>query len=77
MQATRRCGLVASAWLTAVLAFGLTAFAQPGVPAVPPADGKPATNEKTIERLIYLPFKNLKAVFEKPDAASSSRMPII
>ena len=69
MQATRRCGLVASAWLTAVLACGLTAFAQPGAPAEPPANAKPAANEKTTERLIYLPFKNLKAVFEKPDGS--------
>ena len=52
MQATRRCGLVASAWLTAVLACGLTAFAQPGAPAEPPVNGKPAANEKTIERLM-------------------------
>ncbi len=29
----------------------------------------PVEKEKTPERLIYLPFKNLKAVFEKPDGS--------
>ena len=69
MQATQRCGLVASAWLIAVLAFELTVLAQPGTPTEPPAAAKPAVNEKSIERLIYLPFKNLKTVFEKPDGS--------
>ena len=33
------------------------------------AEKGPGEKEKPPERLIYLPFKNLKAVFEKPDGS--------
>jgi len=63
MQAIRHLGLVA------VLVLGglSTAFGQPGDPVKPPET--PKTNEKLVERLIYMPYKNLKSVFEKPDGS--------
>ena len=69
MQATRLSRLVATLAVAVTLACGPMAFGQPNAPAGDgPGDKKPAA-EKTTERLIYMPFKSLKAVFEKPDGS--------
>lgn len=69
MQATRHLGLVAVLMLAGVLAGSRSAMGQPADPDKP-AGGEPAKPaEKTVERLIYMPFKSLKAVFEKPDGS--------
>ncbi len=66
MQATRHWGLVAVLMMGSLLAGASSALGQPADPEkTPPA--KP--NEKTVERLIYMPFKSLKSVFEKPDGS--------
>ena len=59
MQTTRYFGLVAKLCVTFCLLIG-TAWSQ---------NGGNAEKEKPPERLIYMPFKNLKAVFEKPDGS--------
>ena len=69
MQATRHLGLVAVLLLGGVLAGGSAALAQPGDSGKPAASEPANPNEKTVERLIYMPFKSLKAVFEKPDGS--------
>ena len=69
MQATRHLGLVAVLLLGGVLAGGSAALAQPGDSGKPAATEPANPNEKTVERLIYMPFKSLKAVFEKPDGS--------
>ena len=69
MQATRLSRLVATFALAVTLACGPLAFGQAnGKGGEGPGDAKPAV-EKSSERLIYLPFKSLKAVFEKPDGS--------
>lgn len=65
MQATRHLGLVA-VLVGSLLAASYPAYGQPS-DTDKPAAGK--TNEKSAERLIYMPFKNLKAVFEKSDGS--------
>lgn len=64
MQAIRHFGLVAVAiasWAYShSTAFGQVAEADKPAVVAPP---------KTVERLIYLPFKSLKSVFEKPDGS--------
>ena len=69
MQATRHLGLVAALMMGGVLAGSLHAFGQPADADKPAAGDAAKTNEKTVERLIYMPFKSLKAVFEKPDGS--------
>lgn len=64
MQAIRHFGLVAVAIATLAYSHS-TAFGQ-AAEADKPAAGTPG---KTVERLIYLPFKSLKSVFEKPDGS--------
>ncbi len=64
MQAIRHFGLVAVAISSLTLCYS-AAFGQP-TDAEKPAVAPPA---KTVERLIYLPFKSLKSVFEKPDGS--------
>ena len=69
MQATRLSRLVATIAVAVTLACGPLAFGQPSGQTAPGTNtAKPAT-DKTSERLIYLPFKSLKAVFEKPDGS--------
>lgn len=65
MQATRQSRLVAVLVFCGIVGTAASVFAQPGDK---PAD-PPKTNEKSLERLIYMPFKNLKSVFEKPDGS--------
>ncbi|MEK6259071.1 MAG: hypothetical protein AABP62_10695 [Planctomycetota bacterium] len=69
MQATRLSRLVATFALAVTLACGPLAFGQAnGKGGEGTGDAKPAA-EKSVERLIYLPFRSLKAVFEKPDGS--------
>lgn len=65
MQATRHLGLVAALIIGCWFAGNQAAVAQP---AEAEKSGAPS-GEKTVERLIYMPFKNLKSVFEKPDGS--------
>ncbi len=69
MQATRLSRLVATIAVAVTLACGPVAFAQPNGPTAPGANTAEPAADKTSERLIYMPFKNLKAIFEKPDGS--------
>lgn len=65
MQATRHWGLVAILTVSVLFAGNSFAFAQPDKPA----DAAAAKNEKSVERLIYVPFKVLKTAFDKADGS--------
>ncbi len=69
MQATRLSRLVATIAVAVTLASDSLAFGQPNDQTPPGTNGAKPAVEKSSERLIYLPFKTLKAVFEKPDGS--------
>ena len=69
MQATRLSRLVATIAVAVTLACGSMAFGQPNGQTAPGTNTAKPAADKTSERLIYMPFKNLKAVFEKPDGS--------
>ncbi len=69
MQATRLSRLVATIAVAVTLACGPLAFGQPNGQTAPGTNTAKPAADKTSERLIYLPFKNLKAIFEKPDGS--------
>lgn len=68
MQATRHWGFAAVFILSGMLIGNPYAFGQPAE-ADKPAVDSPKSSEKPSERLIYMPFKNLKSLFEKPDGS--------
>ena len=69
MQATRLSRLVATIAVAVTLACGPLAFGQPNGQTAPGTNSAKPAADKASERLIYLPFKNLKAIFEKPDGS--------
>jgi hypothetical protein len=69
MQTTRHVGLVAALVVGSLLLGSRAGFAQPGDPAPSGPEAPAVAKEKTVERLIYMPFKSLKSVFEKPDGS--------
>ena len=69
MQATRLSRLVATIAVAVTLASSSLVFGQPNDQTPLGTNGAKPAAEKSSERLIYLPFKNLKAVFEKPDGS--------
>ena len=72
MPATELGGLLTHRWLTTYFACGLIALAAPGFSfgESPSTDSaKSDWNANTVERLIYMPYKNLQEVFEKQDGS--------
>jgi hypothetical protein len=68
MQLTRRMGLAVIVVIGGLLAGSSSALGQPDDPNNP-ADALVKQNEKVVDRTVYIPFKSLKAIFEKPDGS--------
>lgn len=68
MQSIRHLGVVAVLLMGSVVWGGAVAFGQGGPDKPADADQAKPT-EKTVERLIYLPFRSLKAAFDKTDGS--------
>ena len=68
MQAIRHLGLVAVLGALIAAVGTSAALAQPA-DSNKAADATASENQKSVERLIYMPFKSLKAAFEKADGS--------
>lgn len=69
MQATRHLGFVAVLVVGAMVAGTTPALGQPADAGKPAVEPQANSNEKTLERLIYMPFKSLRSVFEKTEGS--------